>query len=1234
MIAGADGPAPIAYNESRAANDDRTTTADGGSHQAVTSPGEDAPMAADRHLLLGLLALQNGLIQPPHLVAAFHAWTGDKSRALADHLIDLGHLNVAQRAVLEALADLHVAAHGGDVEKSLAAVPAGKTTLESLAEVGDPDIERTLDHVGSGHGQTEDGDPDRTASYAMGTATSDGQRFRVLRPHARGGLGAVFVARDAELNREVALKQILDDQADDPVTRRRFLLEGEITGRLEHPGVVPVYGLGTDGRGRPFYAMRFVKGSTLKEVITRFHQERIGPASPQNPQALVGLKLHQLLGRLIAVCNTMSYAHSRGILHRDLKPSNILLGPFGETLIVDWGLAKAMGRWEVTDAPGTSGGPAEGTLRPSSGSGAAETVTGTAIGTPAYMSPEQAEGRLDRLGPASDVYSLGATLYYLLAGRPPFDDDDLARLFSKIRLGDFPRPRAIDPRIPGALEAVCLKAMALRPEDRYASPRALATDLEHWLADEPIPGHRESFATRATRWGRRHKTAALAIGVLLLSAVTALGISTTLIGREQAETERQRRIATAKAGETAAKAEMLERQLYVNRINLARREAENDVARAEAYLALCPPALRGWEWRFLQRYCHLESLTLGGQAQPVNAVAFTADGSRVLTGAGKQYYSARREDAADLTVWDARTGQEVRRLTGLAGAVNSVATSPDGTLVAVASGVHAPAAGRLTVWELGTGRLAFDRPVEALTGLSVAFSPDGKTLAAGLGRYSSTEPGRLVLWNHSGGRPLADLPSQPGGVNAVAFSPDGRLVAAACSGVIEIWDVGPVAQGAVPVKRRELRGQPDWIYTVAFSPDGRRLAAGGWDQTVRLWDVATGQPTQSIGNDAEVLGLAFSTDGARLAITHRASVALWELATGRRVRVYRGHRAGVNAVAFSPDGRRLVSGSTDRTAKLWELDAGLPSAVPAHQGWVNRLLFTRDGSRLFSASGDHTVAVWDTITWQHLHSLNDDTWVFDIALTPDEKLLATAHLAGRHVRLFDTTTWKMVHHWDLAGSNPQCVAISADGTRLAYGTAPPDSSSEMKGIVQVWDLTTGRDLVRFEGHTGGIFDLAFDPTGRTIASVGGHRGSQTAEVKLWQADTGRDVRDCEGHTGIVRSVAFSPDGTRLATAGQDGTVRFWDPATGKPVRRIEVSTTQLECLCFSPDGSRLATGDDNGAVKLLDPATGDEIMILPGSSSQTMCLAFSPDGHRLLSGSIDRQIRVWDTGPENLQGGR
>ena len=396
--------------------------------------------AADAHLLIGLIALQNGLIQPPQLMAAFQAWTGDKRRPLADHLVAMGHLDAARRSVVEAMAALHLEAHGGDLEKSLAALPSVPSTRESLARIGDPEITASLGHAGPAIRSTENGDAgDRTASFSDRSATSDGQRFRILRPHARGGLGAVFVALDSELNREVALKQILDQNADDPVSRQRFLIEAEITGGLEHPGIVPVYGLGTDDDGRPYYAMRFVKGDSLKEAIERFHADESTNKDPGR-SASGGLALRKLLRRFLDVCNAVDYAQSRGVLHRDIKPANIILGDHGETLVVDWGLAKTMG----------SSDPASGerTLRLSAASGSADTLPGSALGTPAYMSPEQAEGDLLRLGPRSDVYSLGTTLYCLLTGRPPYEGQ-VYEVLRQVQRGDFAPPppgRSVDRR--------------------------------------------------------------------------------------------------------------------------------------------------------------------------------------------------------------------------------------------------------------------------------------------------------------------------------------------------------------------------------------------------------------------------------------------------------------------------------------------------------------------------------------------------------------------------------------------------------------------------------------------------------------------------------------------------------------------------------------------------------------------------------------------------------------------
>jgi serine/threonine-protein kinase len=476
-------------------------------------------MAVDRHLLFGLLALQNGLIDQVQLVAAFQAWTRDKARRLADQLVARGDLDADACAGLDAIVALHVKKHG-NVEKSLAAVPANRSTRASLAALNEPEIEATLARVTrSKNGQAIelDDDPDRTATVSIGAATSEGKRFRLLRPHARGGLGEVFVALDVELHREVALKQILEKHADDPVSRQRFVAEAEITGGLEHPGVVPVYGLGTYGGGRPYYAMRFIKGDSLKEAIEHNH----GDDTLKNHIGRRSLALRKLLRHFLDVCNAVDYAQSRGVIHRDIKLANIILGRHGETLVVDWGLAKAIGRADPSVG--------EQTIAPSS-SGSSETLPGSALGTPAYMSPEQARGDLSQLGPRSDVYSLGATLYCLLTGRPPFAGDDLGAILRAVQQGEFRPPRSLDMTIDPALDAVCLKAMALRPEERYPTSKVLAEDIERCMADEPIWAWREPFSRRVRRWTRRNRTAvwtaAAAVLMALAGTVTVLAVQT------------------------------------------------------------------------------------------------------------------------------------------------------------------------------------------------------------------------------------------------------------------------------------------------------------------------------------------------------------------------------------------------------------------------------------------------------------------------------------------------------------------------------------------------------------------------------------------------------------------------------------------------------------------------------------------------------------------------------------
>ena len=453
--------------------------------------------ASDRNLLLGELAVLNGFLTRETLAAALQACANNNGTTLRQVLLERQLLKAEELSTLEALAALHPHCPGTATSTAHKAEFAA-TLAPTLAPTGD-------------HSQPALPPPGES-------------RYRQLRPHAKGGLGEVFVALDSELNREVALKEIKAEHADNPDSRARFLLEAEVTGRLEHPGVVPVYGLGTYGDGRPYYAMRFIKGQSLQVAAERFHADEHLKADPGKRS----LELRQLLGHFVAVCNAIAYAHSKGVLHRDLKPDNVMLGNYGETLVVDWGLAKAIGSSDSATIIGSVAIPPSGD--------SALTQAGSVLGTPQYMSPEQAAGRREELGPASDVYGLGATLYHLLTGKPPFSAGEVHIVLEKVSLGDFPPPRQIDPSVTPALEAICLKAMARRPQDRYASAKDLADDIEQWLADEPVTAYPEPLRLRLARWRRRHPALVTGTAALLFTVMAAGGVVTLLLSHEQGRT--------------------------------------------------------------------------------------------------------------------------------------------------------------------------------------------------------------------------------------------------------------------------------------------------------------------------------------------------------------------------------------------------------------------------------------------------------------------------------------------------------------------------------------------------------------------------------------------------------------------------------------------------------------------------------------------------------------------------
>lgn len=568
-------------------------------------------------LLFGVLGLQNSFLTREQLLAAVDRWLADKSQSLESLIIQASGLSREVAELLRNLTRIHLAKHDQRVEDSIASLSSVDDFAEELRTRGDAELNDSLSHVATPSSankkrSSKSKDADDSSSSSISTS-----RFRVLRPHAKGGLGEVFVAEDVELHREVALKEIQERYADSPESRARFVVEAEITGGLEHPGIVPVYGLGQYDNGRPYYAMRFIRGDSLRDAVDAFHRGEVesaiaatipikrprstvedadSPASP--PQATpidhldvtrpnqsqatpadrsvptsaqvkkflpsaadyASVQFRQLLGRFTDVCNAIEYAHSRGVLHRDLKPGNIMLGKFGETLVVDWGLAKAKGR------EGNYAANAERTLVPSSESGSAPTQTGSIIGTPAFMSPEQAAGRMSELGPASDVYSLGATLYYVLTGIAAFKAPSVTEVLLRVQAGKFEPPIHVNHSIPAALNAICLKAMAREPSMRYSSPRAISEDIDRFLADEPVQAFVEPLSLQTRRWLRKHPrsvaglAATLLVGLVSTAAIIAIvsDANNKLGLKNQALTEANRRESAAR--QTAVANEALARQ--------------------------------------------------------------------------------------------------------------------------------------------------------------------------------------------------------------------------------------------------------------------------------------------------------------------------------------------------------------------------------------------------------------------------------------------------------------------------------------------------------------------------------------------------------------------------------------------------------------------------------------------------------------------------------------------------
>jgi WD40 repeat protein/serine/threonine protein kinase len=959
---------------------------------------------------------------------------------------------------------------------------------------------------------------------------------------------------------------------------------------------------------------------------------RTGPARPATSGSSTRNREYVRGAARLALqaAEALDHAHARGIVHRDIKPGNLLLDARGRLWIADFGLAQVRGDDRLT-------------------------LSGDVLGTLRYMSPEQALGRRVVIDGRTDIYSLGVTLYELLTLRPAVDGRDRAEVLRRIAEREPAPPRQLNPAVPRDLETIITKAMAKDPADRYATAGDLVMDLGRFLEGRPIEARRSSGTERAWRWCRRNPLVASLVAALAAVLVGGfVGMSVLwlraernadhardqqaeaerlagLEARARSEAEKQTSLAQEQSKSAQERAEELRRRDYISRVNLAYREClEDNVGRALQLLEDCPKDLRGWEWEYVRHQCHTELRTLRGHSDSVNALAFSPDGTRIVSGGGRPYTHPVAQDRAELILWNTMTGREIVRFAGLKGSVHSVAFSPDGARIASGSGSYGmpvEVEGRVALWDARTGKILADKTERLLNPLSVAFSPDGRLLGAGFGIWSGEHaPGRLRVWDAQTGVDVLTADAPPGGVNQIAFSPDGKTIASACSGVVQLWGVEP------PRKLRELKGHTSWIYGVAFSPDGKRLATAGWDKTVRLWDPGSGAELLTIDeHNGNATGVAFSPDGRSLAsASEDHTVRMWDAASGRELRRLRGHHAAVLGAAFAPDGRSLASASEDGTVRVWDAALDHKSALSGHTGMVMGVAFSPDGQRVATASGDCTVAVWETTTGTRLLRLaGGKGWVNSVAYSPDGRLIAAA---GEYAaaQIWDAVCGCLLRDVEHLDSFVRVVAFSPDGRLLAAGTGVHDFAPNSPGSVYVWDVATGGEILRFRGHAGRVLSLAFSPDSRLIASGGGSpedRPHPSDEVILWEATTGNVVHRLLDHSRRINGLAISRDGQWLASACEDGVVRIWDVTTGSLIWSRRVPSRGATSLAFHPEGNRLAVGASDRTITLWDPASGELIISLTGHTAAVCGLEFSRDGTRLVSSSFDRTARIWDALP-------
>jgi WD40 repeat protein/serine/threonine protein kinase len=994
-------------------------------------------------------------------------------------------------------------------------------------------------------------------------------RYKLLEQIGEGGFGVVWMAEQEEpMRRRVALK-IIKLGMDTQQVLARFEAERQALAMMEHPNIAKVFDGGATDTGRPYFVMELVKGVPITAYCDANK-----------------LSTPERLELFMQVCQAVQHAHQKGVIHRDLKPSNILVTVQDDRpvpKVIDFGVAKA-----------TQARLTEKTVF---------TRFHQLIGTPAYMSPEQAGlGSLD-VDTRSDVYSLGVLVYELLTGCTPFDTQKVLAagyeaVMRTIREEEPPKPstrlstlqakdlnevaanRRAEPAklnrlVRGDLDWIVLKALEKDRARRYETANELASDIAHHLHNEPVTAAAPSGFYKLQKFARRNKATLVTVSAIVVLLVAGVAVSVwQAVRATRAERDQARLRADA---DKARQNEAGLRQDAETSKELALTEA----GRAQAAAVEANSTLSASD--FLQ------------------GVRFIADhnGNDALAFLARSLVANPTNDAALTRLTTLLTYHSWMTPTLiLKPDVPMVLAqfSPDGKRIVTASQDKT-----VRVWDAQTGQPLMEPLKHDSNVTSVLFSPDGE-------RLLTVSQGTTVrVWDAQTGQPLMEPLKHDVSVTSVQFSPDGTRIVTAWKDTARVWD----AHTGQPLTEPLKHGGP--VVSAQFSPDGKRIVTASWDRTARVWDAQTSQPvTEPLKHDGPVHSAQFSPDGKRV-VTASSAAWVWDAQTGQPLTEPMKHGGAVNSAQFSPNGKQIVTASQDATARVWDAQTGLPLSAPMKHGyWVNTAQFSFDGKRIVTASNDKTACVWDAETGRQLtEPMKHASGVNSAQFSRDGKQIVTVSQ--------DNT----VHTWDARSSQPlgeplkhkgvvYCAQFSPDGRRVVTAT--------WTNTALVWDAQSGQPLTEPMIHGGMVVVSAqFSPNGRQIVTA-----SDDATARVWDAQTGQPLTEPLTHGGTVVSAEFSPDGKRIVTASYDKTARVWDAQTGQPLIQPMTHGDTVSSAQFSPDGKRVVTASWDSSARVWNAQTGQPLTERLTHAGKVYSARFSPDGKRIVTASWDKTARVWD----------